>query len=118
MLSIILVQKYSIVGVLFATVVVLPFKVIYSIYLSDVVVLKRKIYRSISILGINYVIFLLITILSKEIQLQICSIFDFAIYGLFLTLIMSIIVILLNMIVNKDLMKYFMKIFCKLNDNS
>ena len=64
-LSIALVHRYSIVGVLIATVVALPLKVIYLTWLSDKKILKRSYGKTIIILGVNAALFV-ITVLLKR----------------------------------------------------
>lgn len=102
-LSIILVRKYDILGVLFATVIALPLKVIITNWISDVIIIKRKIWKTVSILGCNYVIFFLTIIISFFVELNINNFIDFIIYGTLLTLIYFPVVILVNGIVNKNL---------------
>ena len=52
-LSIVLVQKYGITGVLFATVIALPIKVIWCIYISDKKVLHRSLAKTIQMISCN-----------------------------------------------------------------
>lgn len=56
-LSIILGIRFGIVGVLFATMIALPVKIIYCLYLSNKVILRRSIWTSVKILFTNYILF-------------------------------------------------------------
>lgn len=70
-LSIVLVQRFGIVGVLFATVAALPVKVIYCTYLSDVKILKRSPVKTLRILIPNYLIFGACVMINKMITINI-----------------------------------------------
>lgn len=112
-LSLILVRSYGITGVLFATVIALPFKIIYLLFLSEKVIIKRKMYKSICILLSNYLIFGITVVINKYFALSINSFGSLILYGLVLVTIYTVIVFLINCIVNRDLFKSFFKIFNK-----
>ena len=101
-LSIILVHHFGIPGVLFATVIALPLKVIYTTYISDHVVLHTSYWRSISILGINYLLFALTVLAGHYLKLNIGSYSFFILYGIVILAIASVIGIAVNLLVNKD----------------
>lgn len=103
--SIILVRKYGISGVLFATVIALPLKVVYCIYLSEKVILKRSVMKSILILGANYTVFLIAVIFEKTVSLNIESWFGFFGIGFLLASIFLILGAVLNIIVNRECLK-------------
>lgn len=103
-ISLILVQFIGLYGVLIATVISLPLKVIYTNYLSEKVILKRSALKNNMILMGNYIIFGLTCLLSIAIQLDISSYAKFIVYGLIFTAIYSIIVLLINVLLNKDLL--------------
>ena len=102
-MSIILVQYLGIYGVLLATVCALPVKVMYVNYIAEHKVMKRKPWKTLGILGINYLIFDITVILNYIFKLEIGSYGAFIFYGIALTLIYTIISVLLNLLVNKDL---------------
>lgn len=104
-LSIILIQRYGIVGVLVATVVALPLKVIYCNYVADKEILKRSKIRTLSILGINGGIFAAVVFVNPLLNLQITSYLSFVLYGGVVLAVIGMISIVLNVIVNKDLLK-------------
>lgn len=114
--SLILVQFFDITGVLVATVAALPLKVIYCNYIADMKIMKRKPWRTISILAINYIIFA-ITVLIKELVTDIIieNYWQFIIAGIVLTLCYFIVVVILNILVNKDLISIFKNIFKRKN---
>lgn len=113
-LSLILVHFFDIIGVLFATVISLPVILIYNNYISDIKVIGRKPWKTISIMGVNILIFL-ITIVAKELaaDINIVNYWQFVIAGVVFTIIYSIIVVSLNMIVNKDLIALFKRFLNK-----
>ena len=111
--SVILVNKFGIVGVLAATVIALPLKVIYCIYLSDKKILKRSYKKTISILGINYFLFSLTVFIERIIVIKINGILDFIKYGILFSLTFGTIGLTANILVNKDCYKYIKKIFGK-----
>lgn len=104
-LSIILIVSHGIVGALIATVVALPIKVIYCNYVADKVILKRPIVKTISILGVNWLLFAIVVVINPFLNLNIDSYLSFALYGGIVFVVISMISVLLNAIVNKDLLK-------------
>ncbi len=100
--SIILVQKYGIVGVTIATVVALPLKVIWCAYISDKKVMRRSYKKTISILCVNYIVFFLAVFLSKIYYPSINNYGQFMIWGVILLVFFGIIDITLNVAVNKE----------------
>lgn len=110
--SLILVQFFDIVGVLIATVVALPIKVIYCNYIADIKILRRKPWNTIKILGINYLIFVLAVVVYQFVNINIDSYLLFFVYGILFFFIFSIIVIIANIVINRELLNYF-KIFKK-----
>lgn len=109
--SLILVQFFDIMGVLIATVVALPLKVVYLNYIADIKIMKRKPCKTLSILGINYAIFAA-TVLVKELVADIVvkNYWQFILAGIVLAVGYSIVVISLNVLVNRDLLSLFKKV--------
>ena len=103
-LSVLLVDKYGIYGVLFATVITLPLKVIYTTYISDRVVMHRSCGKSVKIIMSNLFIFIVNAILSRYVSLQIDSFLRFIIAGLLFFVIISCIVVVINCIINSKLL--------------
>ncbi|ADU24275.1 polysaccharide biosynthesis C-terminal domain-containing protein [Ruminococcus albus] len=99
-LSIILVLKFGIVGVLFATVIALPLKIIYTTYISDKKVMHRSYRKSITIIGSNILLFIIVVILDKVIDFEIANIPTFLLAGIVLTLVIGAIGTLMNLIIN------------------
>ena len=112
-LSICFVCKWGIVGVLIATVVALPLKVFWCIYISDKKVMNRSYRKSISILGINYFYFFLVVLLSNFIHPIITSYGEFLAWGGFLSILLGIVGMILNFGINRDswiiIKKYVLK---------
>ena len=102
MLSVILVGKFGIVGVLFATVIALPLKVIYCTYLSYVKILKRTPLKTLKILVPNYILFALCVVSCNYINIVINNFVDFIIYGIILTLIIGFVGVTVNVLANKE----------------
>lgn len=102
-LSIIFVKFYGIVGVLLATVIALPIKVIFCNYISDKKIMKRDCYNTIKILGCNYIIFTIAVIVIKYININITNYTTFLIYGFLAFVISSIITIGINYLCNKKM---------------
>lgn len=101
-LSIIFVNKFGIVGVTLATVIALPIKVIWCTYIADKKVMKRSYWKSISIIGVNFLFFFGVVFLSRFYQPTINSYGQFFMWGLILTVVFGITGIGLNFLVNKD----------------
>ncbi len=112
-LSIIFVQKYGIVGVLFATVIALPIKVIWCIYISDKKVLHRSYLMTIKTFLINYLFFAFVVILSKVVKYEIVSYLEFLVYGLILTIFIGVIGILINLMTNKNCLQIAKQVIIK-----
>jgi len=105
LLSIILVVRMGIEGVLLATVIALPLKVIYCTYVSDRIILKRDSRKTITILICNYLTFGTYVIIHHYVNLQINSIVSFVSHGIVISVVIGISYVFLNMIVNKDIVK-------------
>lgn len=113
-LSIIFVCFFDIIGVLLATLIALPIKVIYLNYLSEKEIMKRKPTKTILILGSNIVIFILTVLLSEFcIKFSINTIYDFVRYGLVLSMVYGVLVFAINSFINKDLSLFISKLFFK-----
>lgn len=104
-LSIIMVQRYGIVGVLVATVAALPLKVIYCNYVSDIVILKRSPIRTLSILGVNMLLFISVVFVNPLLNFQIDSFLSFILNGCIIFIMLSLISVLINVSVNRELLK-------------
>ena len=104
-LSIALVHKFGIIGVLFATVIALPLKGIYCTYMADKVILQRSYRNSIMILGVNYLIFAFAIFVNKTVPISINSYIDFVKVGALTTIVFLVISIAANLIVNPQVYK-------------
>lgn len=104
-LSLILVWYLGIVGVVLATVIALPLKVVYCTYVSDVKILKRKPLKTISILGINYALFFICVFIQPFVQLKISGYLNLVIYGILFTILLGLIFAFCNIMMNKDAFK-------------
>lgn len=112
-LSVILVQKYGITGVMFATVIALPIKVIWCIYISDKKVLHRSFAKTVKMVSCNYAFFFCIVIIMKHVNLEIPTYSMFAIYGSALVIIIGILGVGLNILTNKECLYTTKRIFLK-----
>lgn len=112
-LSIIFVHYLGIVGVLLGTVLALPLKVIWCTYIADKKVMHRSCWKSISIIGINYLFFVTVVILSQWFQPSISSYGQFFIWGIILVIVIGSMGMCLNFLTNKEcwivLKKYILK---------
>lgn len=101
-LSILFVQKFGIVGVTLATVIALPLKVLWCTYVADKKVMNRSYWKSISIIGVNFLFFFGVVAISKFYQPTINSYGQFFIWGIVLTVVFGAIGMGLNFIINRD----------------
>lgn len=101
-LSVIFVHKFGIVGVTLATVIALPIKVIWCTYIADKKVMKRSYWKSISIIGVNFLFFFGVVILSRIYQPTISSYGQFFMWGIVLTIVFGAVGMGLNFLVNKE----------------
>ena len=102
-LSVVLVNKIGIVGVLFATLIALPIKVIWCVYVSDKIVLHRSLKRSLSIIGSNFLLFFIVVESSRFIKIEVKSYTDFIIYGVMLLLVIGCVGVVMNLLINREL---------------
>lgn len=112
-LSIVFVHHYGIVGVTMATVIALPIKVVWCTYIADKVVMKRSYWKSISIIGVNFLFFFGVVFLSRIYQPAITSYLQFFAWGALLTIVLGIVGMSLNLLVNKDCWKTVKKYVLK-----
>ena len=112
-LSVIFVHYFGIAGVLLGTVLALPLKVVWCTYIADRKVMHRSCWKSISIIGINYLFFCIVILLSNFFQLSINSYGQFFIWGIILTTVFGAVGMCLNFLINRDcwivLRKYILK---------
>lgn len=101
-LSIILVNKYGIVGVLFATVIALPIKVIWCVYISDKRVLHRSYAMSIKTMLVNFIFFFAVVISSNRIKYEITTYWRFVTYGVVLIIVIGTLDLIANTLVNQN----------------
>lgn len=101
--SLIMVKILGIYGVLIATVIALPVKIIYVNLLSDKVIMKRSIINTVKIFSVNYVLFGIGVILCHLINLDINSILAWILWAAVILIIDSIVVFTINTLINKDL---------------
>lgn len=101
-LSVILVNKLGIVGVLIATVLALPVKAIYCIHLVNKKVLKRSSGRTASIIGINFLLFSITVLVNQYISLPIENYLDFIKYGIIVTAVCMVVGVSANVLVNPE----------------
>ena len=116
-LSIVLVNKYGILGVLLATVVALPLKVVITNWMSDVIIMKRNVWKTVRIIGINYLIFFVTAFISLFYKIEITSISEFIGYGILLSIIYFPIIFILNYITNKNILDIIKNIVRKKGTN-
>lgn len=111
-LSILLVNFFGIIGVLIATLVSLPIKVVYSNYLCEIKIMKRKPFKTILIFSSNFMIFGL-TVLLYEIlpNFSISNYLEFIEYGVTLTISYFVIVFSINSFIDKDLKVFVLNFF-------
>lgn len=115
-LSIILVNFIGLYGVLIATVVALPIKVVWLNWIADCKILKRSPKRTVLILLSNYAIFACCIIFKVFYgEFNINSWLELVFYGFVLTFVISIVVISVNMVINKNMFG-LLKIKRKINE--
>ncbi len=102
-LSIILVNFWGIYGVLIATIISLPFKVIYLNWLAERKILKRSPLKTILTLCVNFSLFAITCIIEKYVNISIDDYLSFFFFGIILTFGYTLITFLLNFCVNKDM---------------
>ena len=103
--SVIFVQKFGIVGVLFATVIALLPKVIYCNYVGDRIILKRSCWNTIKILGTNFILFFAVVLIKPYIHIEVNSYLSFAVYGIGLSVLFTVIVMAVNSLLNPHMLK-------------
>ncbi len=101
-LSILLVNFLGIEGVLLATVIALPLKVIWCAFISDKKVMRRSCKKTLFILGTNYLLFASVVFVSRYFSLNIQNYMQFVIWGVVLTICISSLGIMLNIVFNHD----------------
>lgn len=101
-LSVILVQWLGIYGVLFATMIALPLKVVYCAYISDRKIMKRSCKKTVKILGSNYLFFAAVVFVEKYIHLDINNYLEFVAAGVITTAICSICGAAVNIAANPE----------------
>lgn len=109
--SLLLVNRYGIYGVLVATVIALPLKVVYCIYLSDKIILKRSVKKTISIIIANFLIFLIAVCSKQWLNVKCDTVFEFCSDGCILLCLFAVIAFVFNGLVNNDVFHLPHKLF-------
>lgn len=102
-LSMLLVGKYGIYGVLFATVITLPLKVIYTTIVSDRMIIHRSCWKSVKIIISNLLVFSVNVVFSRYVPLQIDSVVKLIIAGSIIFIVNVFFVGIVNCLVNPNL---------------
>ena len=105
-LSIALVKQFGIEGVLFATLIALPIKVIFLTILSEYKILKRNPVRYLIILFSNYVFFFTVVLVSQHLHFNVDNYISFFVYGLVVFVVCSLFGVLFNCLVNRKLLSF------------
>lgn len=115
--SVFLVQKYGLLGVLFATIISLPIKVIWCIYISDKKVLNRSYVNTFKIISSNFIFFLIIVVMTTRfINVDIESYESFVFYGIGLVMIIGTIGFILNVWIDHNSWLLFNKYILNRNN--
>lgn len=113
LLSVALVNYFGIAGVLFATVIALPLKVVYCNYVADRIIMKRSSWNTIKILMGNYAFFAVVVFASRLIQLNAISYTMFILYGVLVMLGVGILGLGINILLNPDIFQLMKKLNLK-----
>lgn len=113
-ISLLLVKPFGIYGVLIATIIALPVKIVYVNILADKVIMKRSIKNTISIFSANYLLFGMGAALYHIINVEINTTFSWIVWGIGILFVDSLIVFFVNSAINKDLVEIFRIIKSKL----
>ena len=108
--SIILVQKFGIVGVLFATVIALPIKLIYCNYVGDRIILNRSCGNTVKILGTNFLLFFGAVFVQPYVHIKIDSYLSFVVCGTGLSFLFIGTVMAVNALLNPYMLKIGLKL--------
>ena len=102
-LSVILVNRFGIAGVLFATVFALPVKLVYCNWLADRVILKRSPFKTIRILAVNIGLFLVLVFIRNHIDFEVKSYGMFVKYGILFTVCSVLLFSVANVLANRKI---------------
>lgn len=106
-LSVILVHFLGITGVILATVVSLPIKVVFLNVLSEKIILKRSPLKTVLILSSNYSLFLFAILINHFFQADINSYWGLVFFGIVYLISFASVDFLIQSIINKDLFLLF-----------
>lgn len=112
-LSVMLVGRYGIVGVLIGSVAALPVKVVYLTWLCEHKIMKRSPFRYIGILMVNFALFAATVLCSRYFSPGISNYWEFIFYGVVVTLIYVCVSAVLNVAVNPDCIRILKEIMSR-----
>lgn len=112
-LSVILAKTIGLYGVLIATIIALGFKTNYIIIIANKKILNRRPIKTFLILGINCVLFVVIVIFDKWIDLEINTYLEFIAWGIGLCLTVIPIYFCINYVINPNGMQVCFAAFTK-----
>lgn len=109
--SLIAVGKFGIIGVVLGTVVALPIKFIVGNYIVDKKILCRNQWKTYYTVGLNFMLFFIVVIIGKSINLKIDNYFDFIIEGIKMVLGIGSAIVVINLMAHiKDVIYYVKRI--------
>ena len=106
--SVVLVRSMGIIGVLLATVLALPLKVIYCTYLCDRKILHRSYVNTLKIYSANYLVFASAVLVHKIHEFHISGYLSFMLYALGLSIFFGILTVAANYVANPSV-RYFLQ---------
>lgn len=112
-LSIALVGKLGIVGALFATVIALPIKVIYCMYVGNRKIIQRSVISSLKILIVNYILFGLAVLFQAKIDLGIDGMADFLKAAVLISAFIYPVYFIVNIMTNRSMKAYSVSVLKK-----
>ena len=110
-MSVALVNVFGITGVLAATVIALPLKVIYFNWFVEKVILKRNPLKTIRIFAVNVGLFLILAVLRDHIELNIDSFLKFVEYGFIFSVCFLLLFSIANTLANRKICSMLKTVF-------
>lgn len=109
--SLVLVNKFGIIGVVLGTVVALPIKFFTSCYIVDKKILKRKSWKTYYIVGINFILFFMLIVVNKFINFRVDNYIEFLESSVKISIILGTSIFVVNILANIKCIASFVRMY-------
>ena len=114
--SVLFMEKYGLYGVLLGKLISLPIIIFYGFYISDIVVLRRKLKKTLLVTIGNLLYFMISFVITKNISINANDYLELIKYGIIIMLPISIAGVSLNILINRNILCFINNFISRKNN--